>query len=51
MRRVIEIVFMLLFVLCGCSIDSICDSGSGIWLFVALVVLMLTASVLGGDDY
>lgn len=50
MKTVIETIFILLFVLCGCSIDSICDSGSSVWLLVAFFTLVLVAAVMGHGD-
>ena len=50
MKAVLEILFCLLFVFCGCSIDSICDSGSSVWLLVAFFTLVLVAAVMGHDD-
>ena len=50
MMRVIEVIFILLFVFCGCSIDSICDSSSSVWLLVAFFTLVLVAAVMGHDD-
>lgn len=50
MKTVLEILFCLLFVFCGCSVDSICDSGSGIWLLVAFFTLVLVAAVLGHEE-
>ena len=50
MMRAIEIIFCLLFVFCGCSIDSICDSGSGVWLLVAFFTLVFVAAVLGDEE-
>lgn len=50
MKKVCEIIFCLLFVFCGCSIDSICDSGSSVWLLVAFFTLVLVAAVMGHED-
>ena len=50
MKAVLEILFCLLFVFCGCSIDSICDSGSSVWLLVAFFTLVLVAAVMGHED-
>lgn len=50
MMTVLEILFCLLFVFCGCSVDSICDSGSSVWLVVAFFTLVLVAAVLGDED-
>ena len=50
MMRAIEVIFVLLFVFCGCSIGSICDSDSSVWLVVAFFTLVLVAAVLGDED-
>ena len=50
MMRAIEIIFCLLFIFCGCSIDSICDSGSSLWLLVAFFTLVFVAAVMGHED-
>ena len=50
MMRAIEVIFVLLFVFCGCSIDNICDSDSGVWLLVAFFTLVLVAAVMGHGD-
>ena len=50
MMTVLEVIFVLLFVLCGCSIDSICDSGSSVWLLVAFFTLVMVAAVMGHED-
>ena len=50
MMRAIEIIFCLLFIFCGCSIDSICDSGSSVWLLVAFFTLVFVAAVMGHED-
>ena len=50
MMKAIEVIFVLLFVFCGCGIDSICDSGSSVWLLVAFFTLVLVAAVMGYED-
>ncbi len=50
MKAVLEVIFILLFVFCGCSVDSICDSGSSVWLLVAFFTLVLVAAVMGHED-
>ena len=50
MKAVLEILFCLLFVFGGCSVDSICDSGSSVWLLVAFFTLVLVAAVMGHED-
>ena len=50
MMIAIEIIFCLLFIFFGCSIDSICDSSSTLWLLVAFFTLVLVAALMGYED-
>ena len=44
--RIVEIVFLIAFVLCGCGIDSIFTGGLWTWL-VSAIVALASAAVLG----
>ena len=48
--RAIEIIFAVAWLLCGCSIDSVCDDIRAMVIFViALVTVCTCAAVLGHD--
>ena len=49
MRKILEIVFFLLFVLTGCSVDSFFDGGALEWS-IAFFVLLAVAIVIGGKS-
>ena len=49
MRKILEIVFLLLFVLTGCSVDSFFDGGALEWS-IAFFVLLAVAIVIGGKS-
>ena len=50
-RNILEIIFCLLFILTGCSIDSFFEGGALEWS-IAFLVLLAVAFVIGGysDD-
>lgn len=52
MQKVAGIIFFLSFVLCGCSVESICDDWRAALTFViALAITVLAAAVITiGDD-
>ena len=48
--RAIEIIFAVAWLLCGCSIDSVCDDIRAMVTFViALITVCTCAAVLGHD--
>jgi len=49
MRKILEIAFLLLFVLTGCSVDSFFEGGALEWS-IAFFVLLAVAMVIGGND-
>ena len=48
MQRLVGIVFILAWLLCGCSIDTFFDGGAPVFL-VSLLVGIICAMVLSGD--
>ena len=48
MQRMVGIVFILAWLLCGCSIDTFFDGGAPVFL-VSLLVVIICAMVLSGD--
>ena len=49
MRRILEIAFLRLFILTGCSVDSFFDGGALEWS-IAFFVLLAVAIVIGGKS-
>lgn len=51
MQKVTGIIFLISWLLCGCSIDSICDDWRAMLAaVVALIVIILCAMVLSSYD-
>ena len=51
MQRAAGLIFFISWLLCGCSIDSICDDPHATLIFiVALAVVILTAAVITIGD-
>lgn len=52
MEKIVSVVFFVAWLLCGCSIESICDDWRAALTFViALAVTVLAAAVITiGDD-
>lgn len=48
MQRLVGIVFVLAWLLCGCSIDTFFDGGAPVFL-VSLLVVIICAMVLSRD--
>lgn len=49
LRSILEVMFILLFILTGCSIDSFFEGGALEWS-IAFLVLLAVAVVIGGND-
>lgn len=49
MRKILEIIFLLMFVFTGCSVDSALDGHLVEWV-IAFIVLLAIAMVIGGND-
>ena len=49
MQRIAGIAFVISWLLCGCTIDTIFDGGAPVFLS-ALVAVIICAAILGGDD-
>ena len=50
MQKAVGIIFFIAWMLCGCSIDSICDDVRAMVVFIiALVTVCTCAAVLGHD--
>lgn len=49
MQRLVGIIFILSWLLCGCSIDTFFDGGAPVFL-VSLLVVIVSAAVLAGND-
>lgn len=48
-KSILEVVFVLLFILTGCSVDSFFDGGALEWS-IAFLVLLAVAMVIGGNN-
>ena len=49
MQRLVGIIFILSWLLCGCTIDTFFDGGAPVFL-VSLLVVIVSAAVLVGND-
>ena len=49
MQKLIGIIFILSWLLCGCTLDTFFDGGAPVFL-AALVTVIICAAILGGDD-
>ena len=49
LRSILEVLFILLFILTGCSIDSFFEGGALEWS-IAFFVLLAVAMVIGGNN-
>lgn len=49
MRKILEIAFLLLFILTGCSVDSFFEGGALEWS-IAFLILIAVAMVIGGNE-
>ena len=49
MQRIAGIIFIISWLLCGCTIDTFFDGGAPVFL-VSLLVVIVSAAILGGDD-
>lgn len=49
MQRLVGIIFILSWLLCGCTIETFFDGGAPIFL-LALAVMIVCAGVMGEDD-
>ena len=49
LRSILEVMFILLFILTGCSIDSFFEGGALEWS-IAFLVLLAVAVVIGGSS-
>lgn len=49
MQRLAGVIFIISWLLCGCSIDTFFDGGAPVFL-VSLLVVIVSAAILGGDD-
>ena len=49
MKRILEIAFLLLFILTGCSIDSFFEGGALEWS-IAFLILIAVAMAIGGNE-
>ena len=50
MQKAIGIIFFFVWLLCGCTIDSVCDDIRAMVIFViALITVCTCAAVLGHD--
>lgn len=48
-RNILETIFVLLFILTGCSVDSFFEGGALEWS-IAFFVLLAVAFVIGGNS-
>lgn len=48
-KSILEVIFFLLFVLTGCSVDSFFEGGALEWS-IAFFVLLAVAMVIGGNN-
>ena len=51
MEKVISVVFFAAWLLCGCSIDKVCDDWRAMLIFVVAFAVTLMAAVVIGDGY
>ena len=49
LRSILEVLFVLLFILTGCSVDSFFEGGALEWS-IAFLVLLAVAMVIGGNS-
>ena len=48
-ERILEVLFILLFILTGCSVDSFFEGGALEWS-IAFLVLLAVAMAIGGNN-
>lgn len=48
-KSILEVIFVLLFVLTGCSIDSFFEGGALEWS-IAFLILIAVAMAIGGNE-
>lgn len=49
LRSVLEVAFLLLFILTGCSVDSFFEGGALEWS-IAFLILIAVAMAIGGNE-
>ena len=49
MQRLVGIIFVVAWLLCGCTVETLLDGGAPIFL-IALIVAAACAYVLGGNE-
>lgn len=48
MREFLEMVFVLMFIITGCSVDSIFDGGAFVWCASFLITILVAWVLFGG---
>lgn len=49
MQKLIGIIFILSWLLCGCTLDTFFDGGAPVFL-ISLLVVVVSAVILAGND-
>ncbi len=49
LKGILEVIFVLLFILTGCSVDSFFDGGALEWS-IAFLILIAVAMAIGGNE-
>lgn len=50
MRTVLEIIFVFMFIVTGCSVDSIFDGGAFVWCASFLILVVIAWVLFGGQE-
>lgn len=51
MGKIISVVFFAAWLMCGCSVEKICDDWRAVLIFVVAFAVTLMAAVVIGDGY
>lgn len=51
MGKIISVVFFAAWLMCGCSIDKVCDDWRAMLIFVVAFAVTVGAAVVIGDSY
>lgn len=51
MGKIISVVFFAAWLMCGCSVEKICDDWRAALIFVVAFAVTLMAAVVIGDGY
>lgn len=51
MEKIISVVFFAAWLMCGCSVEKVCDDWRAMLIFVIAFAVTLVAAVVIGDGY